>query len=373
MEQSLINLKDKLKSAGFKFEASTSLYNSMERFADYVSTKEIVHSKIIADLLNPVGEHQLRDCFLLNFLNQIGSFKVSTTSSPHAESPLRNVVVDTEFFAPTDVTNGRIDILVRFVFDNKSYALIIENKLNDACDQPDQLKRYNNYIEKKLGYNADERITVYMPRIGNICEEFPKAKVINATALAEIIDRTLEESNSTNKASIKAYANYLKNISINNIIMDNAKILGSLTAEDIQNAKAIKEAYDKLPQAFAEKLRKTYEDEGYETQIASNYPNYCYIWVKESYSKTHLWLAVGFSHEACYFYIVSNDKNTYANYTNILNVAQTSTSYGDIWLKPINERLSYMSFKTIPDSAKLSQIINHWLEELDKITLRKEQ
>ena len=139
MEQSLINLKDKLKSAGFKFEASTSIYNPMERFADYVSTKEIVHSKIIADLLNPVGEHQLRDRFLLNFLNQIGSFKVSTTSSPHAESPLRNVVVDTEFFAPTDVTNGRIDILVRFVFNNKSYALIIENKLNDACDHPTNL------------------------------------------------------------------------------------------------------------------------------------------------------------------------------------------------------------------------------------------
>ena len=53
MEQSLIHLKDKLKNAGFKFEASTSVYNPMEKFAYYVSTKEIVHSKIIADLLNP--------------------------------------------------------------------------------------------------------------------------------------------------------------------------------------------------------------------------------------------------------------------------------------------------------------------------------
>lgn len=160
---------------------------------------------------------------------------------------------------------------------------------------------------------------------------------------------------------------------MSNIIMENAKKLADLSAEDIQNAKAIKDAYDKLPQAFAEELRNKYEKKGYETQIASNYPNYCYIWVKESYSETHLWLAVGFSHEACYFYIVSNDKNTYADYTNILNVAQASTSYGDIWLKPTAESLSYMSFKTIPDSEKLSQIINHWLEELDKTALRKEQ
>lgn len=372
MEQSLINLKDKLKNAGFKFEASTSVYNPMERFADYVSTKEIVHSKIIADLLNPKGEHQLGYGFLVKYLHVIG-IELITELSPAAVNPLCDVHVDTEFFAPTDNSNGRIDILVRFVFKDKRYAIIIENKLNDACDQPDQLKRYNNYIEKELGYKEDKRITVYMPRIGGECEDYPTAKVINATTLAKIIDETLEESVSSNKASIKAYANYLRNISINNIIMDNAKILGSLTAEDIQNAKAIREAYDKLPQAFAEYLRNMYQEKGYETQIASNYPNYCYIWVKESYSETHLWLAVGFSHEACYFYVVSNDKSTYADYANVLNVTKASTSYGDIWLKPVDESLSYMEFKTIPDYEKLTQIINYWLKELDKIALKKGQ
>ena len=371
MEQSLIHLKDKLKNAGFKFEASTSLYNPMERFADYVSKKEIVHSKIIADLLNPKGEHQLGYGFLVMFLQTIG-ISVETKPAPSAENPLQNVLVNAESFAPTDDSNGRIDILVTFDYNGKRYALIIENKLNDAPDQPRQLERYNEYLSKS-GYNESERITVYMPRVGDKCDEYPTAKVINATMLAKIIDETLGESISPNKAAIQSYSNYLKNISINNIIMDNAKILGGLTAKDIKQAKAIKEAYDLLPQAFAEELRNKYEKKGYETQIASNYPNYCYIWVKESYSKTHLWLAVGFSHEACYFYIVSDDKNTYEDYTNILNVAQASTSYGEIWLKPVDGSLSYMGFKTIPDSEKLSQIINHWLEELNKTALRKEQ
>ena len=155
--------------------------------------------------------------------------------------------------------------------------------------------------------------------------------------------------------------------------MDNAKILGSLSTEDIKQAKAIKEAYDKLPQAFAEYLRNMYQNKGYETQIASNYPNYCYIWAKESYSETHLWLAVGFSHEACYFYVVSNDKNTYADYANVLNVDRSSTSYGDIWLKPVDGSLSYMEFKTILDYKNLTQIVNYWLTELDKIALKKGQ
>ena len=218
MKQSLINLKDKLKKAGFKFEASTSVYNPMERFADYVSTKEIVHSKIIADLLNPKGEHQLGYGFLVKFLHAIG-IELITEQNPDAINPLCNILVDTEFFAPTDNSNGRIDILLRVELANKKkYAIIIENKLNDAPDQFRQLKRYNAYVEKKMGYTADERITVYMPRIGGECKDYPTAKVINASTLAKIIDETLEESVSPNIASIKAYANYLRNISINNII-----------------------------------------------------------------------------------------------------------------------------------------------------------
>lgn len=367
MEQSLINLKNKLKKDGFKFESSISVYNPMERFAEYVSTKEIVHSKIIADLLNPVGEHQLRDCFLINFLNQIGCFEISTTSSPYAENHLRNVVVDTEFFAPTEVSNGRIDILVRFVFNNKSYALIIENKLNDACDQPDQLKRYNDYVEKELGYDADQRITVYIPRIGDKCKDYPQSVVINATDLAMIIDKTLQESVSPNKAAIQAYSNYLKNISKRNIIMDNAKILEGLTAIDIQQAKSIKEAYDRLPEAFAESLCRTYKKNGYEAQLASNYPNYCYIWDKKAYTNTSLWLAVGFSHDACYFYIVSNDKATYNRYSTKLKVAESSKSYGNFWLKPIEESYSSIKFEGKPDTGKLSEVINYWLRRLNQV------
>lgn len=371
MEQSLIHLKDELKNAGFKFEASTSVYNPMERFADYVSTKEIVHSKIIADLLNPKGEHQLGYGFLVMFLQTIG-FSVKTKPAPSDENPLHEVNVKTESFAPTDDSNGRIDILVTFDYNGKRYALIIENKLNDAPDQPRQLERYNEYLSKS-GYNESERITVYMPRVGDKCDEYPTAKVINATMLAKIIDEALGESISPNKAAIQSYSNYLKNISINNIIMDNAKILERLTAEDIKQAKAIKEAYDKLPQAFAEYLRNMYQNKGYETQIASNYPNYCYIWAKESYSETHLWLAIGFSHEACYFYVVSNDKNTYTDYANILNVDRSSTSYGEIWLKPVDGSLSYMGFKTIPDYENITQIVDYWLTELDKIALKKGQ
>lgn len=368
MKQSLINLKDKLKNAGFKFEASTSVYNPMERFADYVSTKEIVHSKIIADLLNPKGGHQLGYGFLVMFLKAIG-IGVKTKPAPSAENPLHDVFVETESFAPTDDSNGRIDILVTFDYNGKRYAIIIENKLNDAPDQPRQLERYNKYLNN-LGYNKSERITVYMPRVGDKCDVYPTAKVINATMLAKIIDETLEEYTSPNKAAIQSYSNYPKNISMNNIIKDNAMKLEGLTPEDIHDAKVIKEAYDLLPQTFAEHLKNFYEEEiGIKAEISADYSHYCYIWKEEAYRTTSLWLAVGFGYDWYRIYVVSNNEEKLNEYENnpTLQITREQTTRGKIWLRPQNDSVFEVKFHGIPDFGELQIIVKKWLKKLDEV------
>lgn len=368
MKQLLINLKDKLKNAGFKFEASTSVYNPMERFADYVSTKEIVHSKIIADLLNPKGGHQLGYGFLVMFLQTIG-ISVETKPAPSAENPLHDVLVNTESFAPTDDSNGRIDILVTFDYNGKRYAIIIENKLNDAPDQPRQLARYNEYLNN-LGYNESERFTVYIPRIGTECEDYPTAQVINATMLAKILDETLEKTISPNKATIQSYSNYLKNISMNNIIKDNTLILKGLTPEDIHEAKAIKDAYDLLPQAFAEHLRKLYKEETeIKAEISADYSHYCYIWKEEAYRITSLWLAVGFGYDWYRIYVVSNNEEKLNEYENnpTLQITREQTTRGKIWLRPQNDSVFEVKFHGIPDFGELQIIVKKWLKKLDEV------
>lgn len=368
MKQSLINLKDKLENAGFRFEASTSVYNPMERFADYVSTKEIVHSKIIADLLNPKGEHQLGYGFLVMFLQTIG-IGVKTEHTPSAENTLRDVHVKTESFALTTDLNGRIDILVTFDYSGKRKAIIIENKLNDAPDQPRQLARYNEYLHN-LGYNESERITVYIPRIGTECEDYPTAKVINATMLAKIIDNTLEESISPNKAAIQSYSNYLKNISMSNIIKDNAMKLEGLTPADIRDAKAIKDAYDLLPQTFAEHLRKLYEEEiGIKAEMSADYSHYCYIWKEEAYRTTSLWLAVGFGYDWYRIYVVSNNEEKLNEYENnpTLQITREQTTKGKIWLRPQNDTMFEVQFDGIPDFGLIQGIVNKWLEKLNEV------
>lgn len=371
MEQSLIHLKDKLKKAGFKFEASTSLYNPMERFADYVSTKEIVHSKIIADLLNPAGEHQLGNGFLIKLFQAIG-ISFTQPHFPEAENPFKSVQVNTEYYAPTvldDIeTKGRIDILVLVELgNNKKYALIIENKLNDAPNQHQQLERYNAYVRDNFkGYDIQ---TVYMPRIGDHCD-YKDAKVINATALAEILDQTLRESVTSNKPAIQAYANYLRNISMNNIIMQNAMELAKMSAEDIMNAEAIKDAYGKLCEAFAAKLKVYYDgNNGLKAEISSGYSKYCYIWNPIDYGKTSLWLAVGFEYGNYWFYILSNniDHKDYSGYLEKLKIVKTSEDSEGYWHKPIEDNRFKKSFKGKPNFEKLTSEINEWLEKLSEI------
>lgn len=84
---------------------------------------ETSHSRLLGDLLNPRGSHGQGALFLNVLLDKIGS--------PIPEPDGWNLTVET----------GRVDILLWRHHPVKS-AIIIENKSNDACDQPNQIYRY---------------------------------------------------------------------------------------------------------------------------------------------------------------------------------------------------------------------------------------
>lgn len=94
------------------------------------------HSAIIAEFLNPRGSHGLKSGFLECFIKTLGDdFQVQGFNCTHAR-------VYTEYSAP----EGRMDILIEDERNHK--AIIIENKIH-AGDQPEQLKRYDRYAERK--------------------------------------------------------------------------------------------------------------------------------------------------------------------------------------------------------------------------------
>jgi len=100
-----------------------------------IETSEVrTHSAFLASLLNPNGNHGVGNAFLDAFVKEmnLGGLQLDTTN---AQVNVEHVTSD-----------GRIDILI---FDNNKKAVIIENKIY-AGDQPEQLKRYDDYAKQQF-------------------------------------------------------------------------------------------------------------------------------------------------------------------------------------------------------------------------------
>lgn len=103
-----------------------------------ITTDEVrLHSRFLAELLNPLGLHDQGTMFLEQFLQNIKAEDVFPN--------LLNVKSSIEYpiGQKTEITGGRIDILL---IDNLNNAVIIENKIY-ASDQENQLLRYFNFGE----------------------------------------------------------------------------------------------------------------------------------------------------------------------------------------------------------------------------------
>jgi len=115
-----------------------------------------VHSRFIAELLNPKGSHGQGDAFLKIFTELFCrnlNFDYSTVNTKVEKS-----------IGPKDLdTGGRLDIIVS---DGKSHCIVIENKIN-ASDQEKQLIRYNNYAK-----SHKESQLIYLTLYGNNPSEY---------------------------------------------------------------------------------------------------------------------------------------------------------------------------------------------------------
>ena len=105
-----------------------------------VTTNEVrLHSKFLAELLNPKGSHGQNDVFLQLFVNQF-DIQLDTTSA--------TIEVEKHIGTKTETTGGYLDI---YISDAKGHSIIIENKIY-AIDQENQLLRYYNFKKDNILY-----------------------------------------------------------------------------------------------------------------------------------------------------------------------------------------------------------------------------
>ncbi len=200
-----------------------------------ITTDEVrLHSKFIAELLDPNGTHEKGSVFLYRFLELTGSTGLFNPDS---------VTVSVEFhIGPvTPTTGGRIDILIQ---DHLENALIIENKIY-AGDQENQLLRYFNYA-KTLERRGGTFKLLYLTLFEKNASEFSLGTDLNhedyhKITYQETIIKWLEDCidlvKHTPKLSvaISHYLQLLKQLTYQDISMKTNEQVVSVILENPQN------------------------------------------------------------------------------------------------------------------------------------------
>ena len=287
-ENEICELMDKIPT----FEGSKPIYNPMETFVEYVSQKEICHSSILADLLNPLGRHGLEGSFRDAFLEKIecGSFK--------------DITIRTEMPVPRILTDGsgprRIDICI-INNHSKKDVVIIENKLNNAQEQQCQLADYKEGLKHK-GFNVVKTVCLQGSNFNDIGAD----KNLSIMELANLLEKACG-----NCLELKSYITLLKNMghkekmkeevkelfSLDNKILSKVRDLSRLFYDDEVSeyyfneivSKLKEKSKDDLEVSFSKKRRylQIWNDEGYKN--GTNYGYWIELWFRD-YDRFEIWI-----------------------------------------------------------------------------------
>jgi len=207
--------------------------------------KERIHSEILGSFLDPNENHGLGVIPLRLFLNEAFEIELENLD-------ISTIKITLERFVTTLENAKRpIDILIEWndSKDNKKKAIIIENKLNFAVDQINQITDYYNGL---ISEEYEEVRVMYMP-VSKIYKKFKhtdiadniKEKTIDfdATMLIEWLEKIINHFKIENAEShnfkvdlsgiiqYKIFLEYLKNHNNNKIKA--MKIMEILTNEEV--------------------------------------------------------------------------------------------------------------------------------------------
>ena len=270
-----------------------------------VNHYENTHSSILAELLNPQGSHSLKKQFLDAFLETIGkSFTLKDFDTT-------NATVHTEYV--TD--NGRIDILIK---DHNKNAIIIENKIY-ACDQHEQLKRYDSFAKKHFEHYQIYYLTLF----GSEASEQSAGNVIYHTiSYAETIIQWLDECIALAvrlplvRETLIQYSNHIKQLTDQDMSNKNEEEITSLLAK-FHDLKAIQSIYFSYPKIF-DQIAKDYfnpkmEEYAKEKELEYHYENsdeyHINFYLRKKNWKENFYISFEFEKGKGYYYGIFNDKD----------------------------------------------------------------
>ncbi len=351
-----------------KLDGYTSVgYNPMSEFIPYVTTKEIVHTKIISELLNPAGCHKegtkYLESFYKYFLNPIKyddyhDFKIIRERRVHR--------------VLTEGSVRSIDILIESKDKSgQKHAIIIENKLNHAEFQYLQIEDYSQGLAHE-SVHVDAIVILHDRYQHSFNNKYHSERTLYPKDLSEWIN-----SVNTDNIGIKAYANYLMDINNQNIPYENSKKMLDLSLNKIKDLYELNKAFENLTAAkndyIVEEVKKALPPEHSIETTFSTLDEGCkalQIWNQTDYDKTDFWIAVfhpgnpADDDNSTYVYLYTHDrKSSNSEIAKRLGYEMQGSQEGYTYFRAPGEKCRFSFF----DKERRKQLINEIVQLLKKI------
>lgn len=266
-------------------------FNIFYLISDYYY-RETFHGDIIAALLSPEEKHNAKDLYLKLFLEMV-NHELNKTGEKLYVPFYETAIVRREMGTNDGELRGRIDL---FIEGKDKHCVVVENKLNNAPDTPQQLEKYYNDLKNK-GYKVDA--FVYMPldpskkpydkdwehEVKKYINEhlviIPAYSKEGVNLIKNWLEPAVEKSNSESleeaKFVLKQYIKLLNNLTID--IMDNEEIIKNLVDKNnIDTAFGIfsvwDDFYNEIKKYFIEKIKeklKELPEKKYEVKVEEGY------------------------------------------------------------------------------------------------------
>lgn len=347
-------------------------FNALNLMYNEVLRKEELQSKIIGGFLNPIENHGFGDIPLTLFLNRIfpeNNFGITQNSqfSIDLERPV----------IPPGMPARRIDILLSWK-DNKNqkHAIIIENKLNWASNQSNQL---NDYYDCLIVEGYDVEGLVYMPFLSEFQHSrqtdtkknvLAKTKDFDAKKLVEWLKEIIKNSNDKEISSIIQYKEFWENLLTNNYTkMKAIEIIEHLSIEEINKIENLAKIVSsnewcearfniitkKIENHFNENLKMLFK------KYYDKYVEKTYNYVEYYFDPYEYWVELHLKENQIELYVVTNiDKDE----TIIIDkLVFSNKSYKNNHYYYYNEEYLRFDYSEI---AKIEQIVVSILKELQK-------
>jgi hypothetical protein len=246
-------------------------------FSSIMSYKlERFHSELLRMIIDPRTEYIGNDDFLKIFLDTI---KVDN-------------LFQKEIFVKTEEGNNDYGFIDIIIYDN-DYAIIIENKINGAIDQPNQLARYYYYVENVM--KKEVIAIVYIPCFGEFYEpDFTNYSDVNLMYIKKIKEKLVilstndilniflktcfkKSNNDAQSFIISHYSNLLENILGGKIMNIEKGVLGELLVNlfskkgNIDQVRTIAEIWNRRQEILSDLIWEQLLELGYKLSGDGNY------------------------------------------------------------------------------------------------------